>query len=252
MPTIHSGITYADVPGFRPLLLDLHVPDDVVDPPVVVWIHGGAFVSGDRRYLPGTFRPGIVWDALNAAGIACATIDYRFSGEAIWPAQRDDVAAALTFLRANATTLGIDANRIATWGESAGGHLALMAGLTDPQVRCVVGYYPLTDIVVLGNDDSGAPETHLLGGPASTRPDLAHDASPIDHITSATPPCLLVHGDADKLLPASQSERMHARLTEAGVRSTYRPVPGADHCFEGYADVPGLIDEAVTYLRSNI
>ena len=128
-----------------------------------------------------------------------------------------------------------------------------MAGLTDPQIRCVVAYYPLTDIAALGDlYGPGSPETELIGGHSSHRPELARDASPINHVTAASPPCLLVHGDADKLLPASQSESMHARLTAAGAQSTYRPVPGADHCFDGYVGVSGLIAEAVDYLRAHL
>ena len=129
---IYSGLTYAEIPGYRPLLLDLHVPDDAAGLPVVVWIHGGGFTAGDRRYLPPTLAPGSVFAALTGAGLACATVDYRLAAEADWPAQREDIAAAVSFLRATAGEYGLDAARIGLWGESAGGHLALMAGLTDP------------------------------------------------------------------------------------------------------------------------
>jgi acetyl esterase/lipase len=250
--TTHTGIGYAEIDGFRPLVLDLHVPDGVDHPPVVVWIHGGAFMSGDRRYLPWTYPPESVWASLNAAGIACATVDYRLTGEAGWPAQRDDIAAAIAFLRSRADTYGIDAARIATWGESAGGHLALMAGLGDPTIRCIVAYYPLTDIVALGQDPGAELEVYQFGSQPPLTPDVARDASPINHITAASPPCLFVHGDADRLLPLAQSVSMHERLIEAGVHSTLRVVPGGDHCFDGYADVPGLIDEAVAYLRDHL
>ena len=83
----YDGITFSEIAGFRPLLLDLHMPPGVSDAPVVVWIHGGAFMFGDRRYLPETLAPGSLFDALLAAEIGCATIDYRLTGEAIFPAE---------------------------------------------------------------------------------------------------------------------------------------------------------------------
>jgi acetyl esterase/lipase len=250
---IYSGLTYAEMPGYRPLLLDLHVPDDAAAAPVVVWIHGGGFVSGDRRYLPATMAPDSVFTALTGAGLACATVDYRLAAEAGWPAQRNDIAAAISFLRARAGEYGLDAGRLATWGESAGGHLALMAGLTDPQVAAVVAWYPLTDLGLLpASAFEGAELTRLLGRVATDDPDLMTDASPITHVSAASPPCLLVHGDEDLALPAAHSERFQHALTAAGVESICQIVPGAGHCFTGYGDVPGLIAGAVTYLKGKL
>ena len=250
---IYSGLTYAEMPGYRPLLLDLHVPDEAAGVPVVVWIHGGGFVSGDRRYLPATMAPDSVFTALTGAGLACATVDYRLAAEAGWPAQRNDIAAAISFLRARAGEYGLDAGRLATWGESAGGHLALMAGLTDPEIAAVVAWYPLTDLALLppGAFD-GVELTRLLGRGAAELPDLMTDASPITHVSAASPPCLLVHGDEDQALPAAHSERFQHALTVAGVESVCQIVPGAGHCFTGYGDVPGLIAGAVAYLEGKL
>jgi acetyl esterase/lipase len=248
----HDGIAFAEIEGFRPLLLDLHVPDEVKNPPVVVWVHGGGFRTGDRRYLPWTYPEESVWDTLLAAGVACASVDYRFTREATWPAQAEDVTAAIRFLRENAEQLGIDATRIGTWGESAGGHLALIAAYTDPDVRATVGFYPLTDILSSGRDEHDAAEAQLIGGVPSTLPYLARSASPTNYVGPKTPPTMLVHGDDDKVLPATQSAMLHERLLGAGAQSVLRPVPGADHCFEGHTDVQGLIDEAVAFLRANL
>ncbi len=250
---IHSGLTYAEISGFRPLLLDLHVPDDAAGVPVVVWIHGGGFTSGDRRHLPPTLEPGSVFAALTGAGLACATVDYRLAAEAGWPAQRDDIAAAISFLRARAGEFGLDAARLGVWGESAGGHLALMAGLADPGIAAVVAWYPLTDLALLPPSAfDGAEQTRLLGQRAAELPGLIADASPITHVSAAAPPCLLVHGDRDEALPALHSERFHQALTAAGVESACHIVPGAGHCFTGHGDVPGLIARAVAYLEGKL
>jgi acetyl esterase/lipase len=250
---IYSGLTYAEIPGFRPLLLDLHVPDDATGVPVVVWIHGGGFTSGDRRYLPPTLEPDSVFTALTAAGLACATVDYRLAAEAGWPAPRDDIAAAIGFLRSRAGEYGLDAARLGMWGESAGAHLALMAGLTEPGIATVVAWYPLTDLALLppGAFD-GTAETRLLGRRAAELPDVITDASPVTHVSAASPPCLLVHGDRDQALPAVHSERLHQALTAAGVESACQIVPGAGHCFTGHDDVPGLIAGAVAYLNGKL
>jgi acetyl esterase/lipase len=250
---IHSGLTYAEIPGFRPLLLDLHLPDASSDVPVVVWIHGGGFTSGDRRYLPPTLAPDSVFAALNEAGLACATVDYRLAAESGWPAPRDDIAAAISFLRARAGEYGLDAARIGVWGESAGGHLALMAGLTEPGIAAVVAWYPLTDLTLLPPSAfEGTELTRLLGRRTAELPGLMAEASPVTHVSATSPPCLLVHGDHDDALSAVHSERFHQRLTAAGVESTCQIVPGAGHCFTGYGDVPGLIAGAVAYLEKKL
>jgi acetyl esterase/lipase len=117
--------------GFRPLQLDVWVPEVSAPPPLVVWIHGGAWLFGDRRYLPETLRSNQHFDESLAAGLAVASIDYRHSREASFPAQLHDAKAAIRYLRAHSEALGIDTARIGVWGESAGGHLAALVGLTD-------------------------------------------------------------------------------------------------------------------------
>lgn len=151
------GLTYATVPGFRPLLLDLHRPADPAPAPVVVWIHGGGFQSGDRRYLPDTLEPGSLFAAATSAGLAVATIDYRLSGEAHFPAQLADVSAALDYLRCHTVELGLDGERIAIWGESAGGTLAALAALTDGGLRAAVCWYPLTDLMARWPERTDSP-----------------------------------------------------------------------------------------------
>jgi acetyl esterase/lipase len=252
---IHSGVAYAELHGFRPLLLDLYVPPASADPttptdlpPLVIWIHGGGFHSGDRRILPETYPPNSVFDRLVAAGVAVATVDYRFSAEAIFPAQIEDVHAAIDYLRRFAPAYGFDADRIGTWGESAGGALAALAGLTSGQVCAVVAWYPLTDLAHHHAERSDSVEAELLGAAPAAVPELAAAASAVTRVTADAPPFLIVHGDADGVLPLDQSERLHAALLAVGASSRLHVVPGADHCFEGYRDIGGLVDESVTFL----
>ncbi|HZD99769.1 MAG TPA: alpha/beta hydrolase [Micromonosporaceae bacterium] len=257
---IYADVAYAELHGFRPLLLDLYVPvagvvrpDSPTDlPPLAIWIHGGGFHSGDRRNLPETYPPNSVFDRLVAAGVAVATVDYRLSAEATFPAQIDDVHAAIDYLRRFAPAYGIDADRIGTWGESAGGALAALAGLTSGQVSAVVAWYPLTDLAHHHPDRSDSVEAELLGAAPETVPELAASASAVTRVTADAPPFLIVHGDADGVLPLDQSERLHAALVAVGASSTLHVVPGADHCFEGYGDIGGLLDESVAFLSSTL
>lgn len=244
----YKDLAYAQIPGYRPLLLDLRVPPGPGPFPLTIWIHGGAFLFGDRRFLPDTLRPGSVFDALIEAGIAVATIDYRFSGEALFPAQLDDVNAALAYLRDSAEDYNLDAERIGLWGESAGGHLAAMAGLTDGAIAAVVAWYPLTDLSVLDPRNPETPMAKLIGGPPAQLPALAAQAGPVNHVSSSASPFLLVHGTADEALPFSQSEVLHELLVAAGANTTLLPVEGAGHTFEGHDDIPGLIDVSVAFL----
>jgi dipeptidyl aminopeptidase/acylaminoacyl peptidase len=127
-----------------------------------------------------------------------------------------------------------------------------MGGLTTPHVSAVVAWYPVTDIVSWDGETDADEESPWLGGRPSTMPDTLRHASPITYVTADSPPTMLLHGDADSTVPVSQSVRMHERMTEVGVPSTLRIVPGADHCFEGYDDIPALIDESVAYLRARL
>jgi acetyl esterase/lipase len=251
--TLYEDVGYCLIDGFRPLSLDLHLParrEGAV--PVVVWIHGGGFSSGDRRQLPSTMAPGSVFDALLEAGLAVASIDYRLSGEARFPAQRDDVNAALDYLRASADTLGVDPRRIAVWGESAGGTLAALAALTSEHIAAAVLWYAPTDLATAQYDRPTGSVSKLLGGPPSQHPELAAQASPISHVTAAAPPTLLVHGTADEAVPAEHSRRLHDLLQAAGVRSVYQPVHGAGHELADCPDVARLVADSVRFLAAEL
>jgi acetyl esterase/lipase len=275
---VFDAVTYARPAGFRPLLMDVHLPEDLDGPPpCVVWIHGGAWREGDRRFPPGNWGQDDSWfRLLVASGLAVATIDYRLSAEARYPAQLADTQAAIRFLRHRASSLGMDPNRIGVSGESAGGHLAALAALTGdnpvaPTDRCVLGpssavaaavpMYPVTDLLAFGPEDPDAggdepwagpyPEDLLLGQRASEAPDAAAAASPISHVHGAAPPMLLLHGAEDTLVPPGHSERLAAALAGLGAPVRLELVPGGEHCFVGADPVPAL-SSAVAFLAEHL
>jgi acetyl esterase/lipase len=251
---VHEGLTYAEIQGFRPLLLDLHVPAaaDVAAPvPFVVWLHGGAFWAGDRRYLPSNLAPNAVFDTLVAAGIAVATIDYRLSGEARFPAQLNDLRTAIRYLRSNASTWGLDVERVGVWGESAGGTLAALAALApsdddaDLPLAAAALWFAPTDLVSLRHFSA---ISGLLG--ESSDEDLlaaATQASPVTHVRHDAPPFLIVHGTADATVSVDQSELLHKELLAVGARSTFVPVEGVGHSFAGLSNAQSLVDQAVAF-----
>nr|BFE80889.1 hypothetical protein GCM10020093_034900 [Planobispora longispora] len=170
------GVEYAAPSGFRPLLLDLHLPAAEAHRPVpvVLFLHGGGWRTGSR----GRFGPAFdswresPFDLLVRAGLAVASIDYRLSGEAVFPAQLHDGKAALRWLRSYGAGLGLDADRVVLWGESAGGHLAALLGLTAgrPELEGEVGA-PGPAATVAGSSTGTAPPTcaPCSASPARTR-----------------------------------------------------------------------------------
>ena len=280
-----EGLTYAIAPGFRPLRMDVHVPDAgpgaSARPPVVLWIHGGAWLYGDSRLPPAVWPPGSLFQTIVDAGFAVAAIDYRHAVEAPFPAQLDDAKAAIRYLRRFADDLGIDASRMVAWGESAGGHLAALVGLTggqpewageegvqggDTTVLGVVDWYGVHDGERMPGgglpaDPAVTPAEHvriLSRAPYRTLVDgspLGADAprlgSPVAHVHPDAPPFLLVHGDADGTVPIAQSELFADALAAAGVPVEFRRVPGADHVFLGADPVP-LMREAVAWIAARV
>ncbi|MBT2472380.1 alpha/beta hydrolase [Streptomyces sp. ISL-66] len=277
-----DGITYATTAGYRPRLLDVRVPAGEGPFPAVVWVHGGGWLDGDRRYPPPTVAVELLHGAVLGAGLALVSIDYRHSLEAPFPAQLHDVKAAIRYVRTFAGVLGIDPERIGVWGESAGGHLAALAGLVGPDtpggavlegaqgvgagetgVRAVVDWYGVCDLVSLaghplpqmpGGTDFPNPYEALLGASVAQRPDLARAASPVTYATpgSNPPPFLLVHGTRDGLVPYSQSEQLAHALTRAGGDVTLTPVEDADHIFLGSPDIQQIVTDSVAFLARHL
>jgi acetyl esterase/lipase len=269
----YEGITYAIAPGYRPLQLDVWVPASPTRPALVVWIHGGGWMFGDRRYLPETLRPNQLFEELVAVGLAVATIDYRHALEAHFPAQLHDAKAAVRYLRAHAHVLGLDTTKIGVWGESAGGHLAALVGLTGQHaelegalgvlrqssaVDVVVDWYGVADLALQPREGRSPeimaklppemltpPEVLLAGG--NDEHTLAI-ASPMNYVTPAAPPFLLIHGTADTVVPYAQSEVLTQALANAGVPAQLVPIEGADHIFNGHDDIDGVVRLSVGYL----
>jgi acetyl esterase/lipase len=270
---VYPDALVANVPGFRPLLLDLFVPRQAAAPlPAVVWIHGGAWMAGSNKRIFGADQGCNVVDRLVEAGFAVAAVQYRLSSEAPFPAQIHDVKSAIRWLRGHAPELGIDPDRIAAMGESAGGHLALLAalatdvpelegkvGLTGPgsQVQAAVDWFGPADLLamqsqsgpdaVIDHDRVTSPESRLIGAPLQSAPDRARLASPVSYVSPAAPPIMIVHGTADLVVPSAQSAELAAALESAGAPHELVPVDGADHGFAG-ADLGPIVRRSVAYL----
>lgn len=206
-------------------------------------------MEGARQWLPDSIEPFGLHDRLLARGYAVADVDYRLALEATYPAQLSDVQAAVRWLRAYAGELRLDPARFATLGESAGGHLAALAGLTMP-IQAVVDWYGVSDLDFGDVEDPLFPPARLLGGAIAEHRDLARSASPLHQVHPGAPPFLLMHGVDDQVVPYDQSVRMAEALRAQGVRADLHPVAGADHCFVGYSDIGGLIDVSIDFLDS--
>lgn len=235
-------LPYRTLQGWRPLQLDLHLPAAATGPvPVVVYVHGGSFLAGRPTMGP--------WRSLPASGVAVASIAYRLAGEAAFPEPVEDVRAALAWLATDGARYGVDPTRIALWGSSAGGYLALLAAMTGcralgrpiddpgavPDLAAVVAHYPVTDPTRLREDADGGDEQQVATVEAAMAAFFtgATDVPTalVDHLddTEHLPPVLLQHGDDDHRVALAQSQRLARALEERGRAVGLRVVPGADH-----------------------
>ena len=250
--TLYPALEFWSIEGFRPLQLDLYLPERGAKPaPAIVYLHGGGWLVGTRRRFGRAFKD---WSPtplqrLAAAGFAVPPVDYRLSGEALFPAQIDDVKAAVRWLRTHADELTVDVDRVVAWGESAGGHLAAMLGLTgrresQDDVCAVIDWYG--PMHLRGNDPSSM-ESKFLGGTAVSRPEVAAQASPLRHIHPAAPPFHIQHGTVDSLVNISQSEEMVTALQEAGVPVEFIRIEGAEHFWTGAPDLDSIFTASLDF-----
>jgi acetyl esterase/lipase len=234
--------------------LDLYRPQGPAPPggwPVVVAIHGGGWRGGDKgpfgRSLTGLVRH----------GLAVAAVNYRLSrpDRPIWPANFEAVREAVRWIRHHAPQLGLDGQRIAALGASAGGHLAALLGTEteDPTtaVAAVVDFYGPTDLPELCGPVAapGGPVALLLGTTAGAAPDLAHSASPAQRVTSRSAPMLIFHGRDDRLIPVEQSSRLANALEAAGVRHRLVLLDDAAHGFGLVVGGHDLTPEILAFLN---
>jgi len=251
---VKHDLEYAS-PGAKPLLLDLYMPRIGAElPPLVVSIHGGGWHGGDKEGTPGL--------QLTRHGFAVASINYRLTGEATFPAQIHDCKAAVRWLRRHAGLYGYRAERIGVWGASAGGHLAALLGTSSgvedlegsqgnreqsSSVQAVVDFFGPTDVEVWARHKNQT-ESNLIPGPFSQTSEPLRRANPITFIGKSAPPFFIAHGEADTLVPVSQSKLLHEALQRAGVESTLTMVPGAGHSVQAV----GLEDEVVAFFRAQL
>ncbi len=237
-----KDIEFARV-GETRLALDLYQPASARGP-LIVWVHGGAWRSGSRSSMPLT--------RIVEAGYPVASVDYRLSPVAPFPAQVHDIKAAIRYIRAHQDELSVNSEQIVIAGSSAGGHLAALVGVTSghPELEGTVGDHLDQSSDVQGIIDFYGPTNFqtildqstphglgvripalqlLLRGQPDDKPDLARLASPVFHVDAGDPPLLLVHGDQDPQVPINQSHELQGRYEDAGRPVEFEVVHGAAH-----------------------
>ncbi len=252
--TTLRDVPYGEADGM-PLLLDVLHPDPLpsAPPPAVVWVHGGGWESGDKEEAQ---EPALN-PFLAAHGFFTVGVNYRLSDQSSFPAQLHDVKAAVRWLRANATHLGINPERIGVWGHSAGGHLAALLGATgdlpalegdsgspgySSRVQAVVAVSAPSDFTAIPpgwtHAEPRRATSKLVGGPLEQHLDAVRLANPIAHLHGDAPPFLLIHGERDEIVPVEQADLLYRALQRAGVPATFIPIPGANHSLAGPNPLP--------------
>ncbi len=238
-PEVVKDLEYARPNGYS-LLLDLYLPENASGAvPVVVWVHGGGWKNGSKKNCQAAW--------LAEEGYAVASINYRLTDVAQWPAQIDDCREAIRWLRRNANLFGLDSERIGSWGESAGAHLAALMGTlpypndehVSSRVSAVCDWYGPTELLTMPPNNVGDGRTEedvansngakLLGCTVKDCPELAKQASGYDNVSKDDSAFLIMHGDEDPGVPISQSVQFYERLQKMGVPSQLEIVKGAGH-----------------------
>jgi acetyl esterase/lipase len=250
-----ADVVYSSITGYRPMVVDLYLPPKAkgaTAKPLVIYIHGGGWIGGHTRQAAAfSDFPGVL-ARLASEGFVVASLEYRLAAEAHYPAQLQDVRAAIRFLKANAEKYGIDASRVGLWGGSAGGHLAALgattcgvSGIDDkPQPtgsECVQGaaiWYGVFDYSAMIAPMIARGETGPVGllgcaTAASCPADRLAAASAVTYLDAKDPPFLVIHGEADKVVPADQSHLTEARMKVVGVPVEAIYLPDIDHSWIG-------------------
>lgn len=263
---LEKAVHYATA-GDDKLLLDIAVPPGDGPFPCVVCFHGGAWRYGGRKDLSGGFKdktgkPAASWiEVIAAKGYVAASISYRLAPKYKFPGMIEDARSAIRYLRANARTYKADPDKFAALGFSAGGHLALLAGLCDKSagfdvgenltnsgnVQCVVSFFGPTDLALYAKSE-GIEDAYLVpvfGKECKTDPSIYRRASPMTYVGKDAPPTLFLHGTLDLIVPVKHSEMMHKALTDAGATAEIHTVSFAGH--GGWSDRDMTRAQAVVF-----
>jgi acetyl esterase/lipase len=259
-----KDVVYATVDG-KPLALYLYLPVNVPHPPLVVYLHGGAWKDGDKAQYPAF---------LVEHGFAVASLDFRSTNVAPFPANVHDIKAGIRFLRAKAAQYGYRSERIALAGASSGAHLAAEVGVTggnaqlegtlgefptqSSRVQAIVSYFGASDLTTILAQSTPAglkvrepALVQLLGALPDKVPELAQQASPVFHVDRGAPPLLLLHGDQDAQMPINQSHELDGAYRKLGLDVDFMVVHGVGHVggpfFEGEP-----VERVVKFLRRTI
>lgn len=247
---VQADILFAEVDGHK-LLLDLHLPEGAKEAPLIVWVHGGAWRAGSRKGHP--------LDFLVKQGYAVASVDYRLSPVAKFPAQIHDIKAAIRFLRAHAKEHGLSTARVGIAGASAGGHLVALVGVSNghkelegtvgknldqsSDVHAIVDYFGASNLTTILKQSTPhglnvrVPALKLLlGDGPEEQPELAKLASPVFHVDARDPPLLLIHGDQDPQMPINQAHELHGEYKKHKLDVFFEVVHGGAHGGKGFHD----------------
>jgi acetyl esterase/lipase len=237
--TVQRDLEYAVEDG-EPLQLDLYLPNDATNPPLMVWIHGGGWKNGDKANVNSAIL------RLSTEGYAVASINYRLKDLSIHPKNIHDCKGALRWLRANADKYGYDPERVAVGGGSAGGHLSLLLGMSSgiqtlegsvggntnqsTAVKAIVDLYGPSEFEAFAKESQRFSKAHEF------RMEQLKDASPLTYLSADDPPVLILQGDQDKTVPMSQSTLLHERYQKAGLTSELHIIEGAGHGGPEFSD----------------
>ena len=257
------NVVYATV-AEQQLRLDVYRPRSAGNCPVIIWVHGGAWRAGSKDRVPVT--------GLLDHGFAIASVDYRLSPVAKFPAQIHDIKAAIRFLRAHAAKYDFNPDHFIVAGSSAGGHLAALLGVSNgvvplegsvgnnssssSDVQSIVSFYGAANLQTILSQSTPhglsvrVPALQLLlGGLPSEQPDLAKLASPVTHIDQSDPPLLLIHGDQDPQMPINQAHELHRKYKQLGLPVEFEVVHGGAHGGKQFFDAE-MLDRVAEYLKT--
>jgi len=262
--TTHPDIPYATL-ATQPLLLDLYLPDNTSNPPLILWLHGGVWRFGSKA------NPEII--GIVEQGFALASVDFRNSPQARFPAQIHDIKAAIRFLRANAADYGFDPDKIVLWGYSSGGHLAALTGVSNgnavlegtlgqyrqvsSDVQAIIDFSGPTNLHTILHQSTPhgvsvrAPGMQDLLGKAVEDPavqDMVDLASPVLQVSDNSPPLLLMHGLQDNQVPVNQALELQAAYQARGRHVEVRWIPQGQHGSGEYFRSP-YIEQVADFLR---